>query len=268
MRVVKAFAQEERRYANFERSASRVFSQQMVSTRIAGVLQPAHRLPAADRPRRSCSSSAGDRSSPGTRRWATSRPSTRTCSRCWGRCARLGISLGLAQRATASGARLFQILDREPELVAPAGAQPLPPGAGDVRLDHVSLRYEGAHRRGAARRHAARRRRARPSRWSAARARARRRSSPCSRGCTTRPRARCASTAPTSATSTCGRCAARSRSSTTTRSCSRRACATTSPTRGPTPPTRRSSRPPAARRRTSSSSGCPTATRRASASAG
>ena len=50
----------------------------------------------------------------------------------------LGISLGLAQRATASGVRLFQILDREPELVAPADAPPLPAGAGDVRLDHVT----------------------------------------------------------------------------------------------------------------------------------
>ena len=29
----------------------------------------------------------------------------------------LGIALGLAQRATASGARLFELLDREPRLV-------------------------------------------------------------------------------------------------------------------------------------------------------
>ena len=33
----------------------------------------------------------------------------------------LGIALGLAQRATASGARLFELLDREPRLVAPGG---------------------------------------------------------------------------------------------------------------------------------------------------
>ena len=42
----------------------------------------------------------------------------------------LGVSLNLAQRATASGARMFEILDREPRIVAPAGAPPLPPGAG------------------------------------------------------------------------------------------------------------------------------------------
>jgi len=56
----------------------------------------------------------------------------------------LGISLGMAQRATASGARLFQILDRAPRLVAPPGAPPLPAGSGRVELRGVSLRYEGA----------------------------------------------------------------------------------------------------------------------------
>src|SRR5215218_5847344 len=40
VRVVKSFAQEHRRYANFERSASRVFAQQMVSTRIQAFYNP------------------------------------------------------------------------------------------------------------------------------------------------------------------------------------------------------------------------------------
>jgi ABC-type multidrug transport system fused ATPase/permease subunit len=56
----------------------------------------------------------------------------------------LGISLGMAQRATASGARLFEILDREPRIVSPPGAAPLPPGSGRVELRDVTLRYEGA----------------------------------------------------------------------------------------------------------------------------
>ena len=64
----------------------------------------------------------------------------------------LGISLGMAQRATASGARLFQILDREPRIVSPPGAPPLPPGSGRVELRDVELRYEGAARARAARR--------------------------------------------------------------------------------------------------------------------
>ncbi len=58
----------------------------------------------------------------------------------------LGISLGMAQRATASGARLFEILDREPRVIARPGAGPLPSGHGRVELRDVSLRYEDAAR--------------------------------------------------------------------------------------------------------------------------
>jgi ATP-binding cassette subfamily B protein len=50
----------------------------------------------------------------------------------------------MAQRATASGARVFQILDRAPELVDAPGAQPLPDGSGRVELRNVTVRYEGA----------------------------------------------------------------------------------------------------------------------------
>jgi ABC-type multidrug transport system fused ATPase/permease subunit len=53
------------------------------------------------------------------------------------------VSLALAQRATASGARLFEVLDRAPRIVAPAGAPPLPPGRGRVELEHVSFAYAG-----------------------------------------------------------------------------------------------------------------------------
>jgi ATP-binding cassette subfamily B protein len=56
----------------------------------------------------------------------------------------LGVSLTMAQRATASGARIFQILDRAPRITAPADAPPLPPGNGHVRFEAVSLRYAGA----------------------------------------------------------------------------------------------------------------------------
>jgi len=56
----------------------------------------------------------------------------------------LGISLTMAQRATASGARIFQILDRAPRLQTQPGAPPLPRGDGEIRFEHVSLRYEGA----------------------------------------------------------------------------------------------------------------------------
>ena len=57
-----------------------------------------------------------------------------------------GVSLGLAQRATASGARLFQVLDREPRVTSRPGAPPLPRGRGEVRFEQASLRYPGASR--------------------------------------------------------------------------------------------------------------------------
>jgi ABC-type multidrug transport system fused ATPase/permease subunit len=56
----------------------------------------------------------------------------------------LGMSLGMAQRATASGARVFQILDRRPEIVTPDDAPPLPAGSGRVTFEHVTLQYDGA----------------------------------------------------------------------------------------------------------------------------
>jgi ATP-binding cassette, subfamily B, bacterial len=58
----------------------------------------------------------------------------------------LGYMLGAAQRATASGARIFQVLDREPEIVAAADAPGLPDGNGRVELRGVSLAFPGATR--------------------------------------------------------------------------------------------------------------------------
>jgi ABC-type multidrug transport system fused ATPase/permease subunit len=54
----------------------------------------------------------------------------------------LGVTLGLAQRATASGQRIFQVLDRDPRILAPPGAPPLPPGSGHVQFRDVTLRYD------------------------------------------------------------------------------------------------------------------------------
>jgi len=62
----------------------------------------------------------------------------------------LGVILNLAQRATASGARLFQVLDRPPRLTAPFDAPPLPAGNGHVQLQGVTLRYDESDEFGAA----------------------------------------------------------------------------------------------------------------------
>src|SRR5690242_11451197 len=46
----------------------------------------------------------------------------------------LGIALGMAQRAVASGNRVFEILDRDPEIEPPLHPLPLPSGDGRVRF--------------------------------------------------------------------------------------------------------------------------------------
>jgi len=56
----------------------------------------------------------------------------------------LGMALGMAQRAVASGNRLFEILDREPRVASPPDAPPLPPGDGRVEFRGASLRYDGS----------------------------------------------------------------------------------------------------------------------------
>jgi ABC-type multidrug transport system fused ATPase/permease subunit len=56
----------------------------------------------------------------------------------------LGMSLSMAQRAVASGNRMFEILDRQPSMESPPGAPALPEGRGQVSLQRVTLRYDGA----------------------------------------------------------------------------------------------------------------------------
>ena len=79
----------------------------------------------------------------------------------------LGIALGMAQRATASGARMFELLDREPQIVAPPGAPPLPEGRGRVELRDVRVHVRGRARRRRCTTSTSSSRPARRSRWSA-----------------------------------------------------------------------------------------------------
>jgi ATP-binding cassette, subfamily B, bacterial len=58
----------------------------------------------------------------------------------------LGYTLSAAQRATASGARIFQILDREPAMPIPPNAPGLPAGPGRVSFRGAGLTFEGTTR--------------------------------------------------------------------------------------------------------------------------
>jgi ATP-binding cassette, subfamily B, bacterial len=53
----------------------------------------------------------------------------------------LGMWIGQAQRATASGERIFQVMDEKEDVADRPGAIELPPGPGDVRFESVSFEY-------------------------------------------------------------------------------------------------------------------------------
>jgi ATP-binding cassette subfamily B protein len=54
----------------------------------------------------------------------------------------LGMWIGQAQRATASGERIFEILDEPEEIADAAGARELPPGDGRIRFEDVTFEYD------------------------------------------------------------------------------------------------------------------------------
>ncbi|MGN6429461.1 MAG: ABC transporter ATP-binding protein [Gaiellaceae bacterium] len=53
----------------------------------------------------------------------------------------LGMWIGQAQRATASGERIFQVMDEEIEVSNRPGARELPAGGGEIRFERVGFEY-------------------------------------------------------------------------------------------------------------------------------
>jgi ATP-binding cassette subfamily B protein len=143
IRVVKAFAQEQRQLDRFGHTVERVFDQQMLATRIQAFYNPlisflpnlglAAILLFGGRAVINGSLSLGAFTAFYAYLLMLISP-MRT----------LGYMLGAAQRSTASGARIFQVLDREPQIESPPDAPPLPAGGGHVSLRRVSLTFEGA----------------------------------------------------------------------------------------------------------------------------
>ncbi len=54
----------------------------------------------------------------------------------------LGMWIGQAQRATASGERFFEVIDEPEDVADPRTAQPLPPGPGHIVFEGVDFAYE------------------------------------------------------------------------------------------------------------------------------
>jgi ATP-binding cassette subfamily B protein len=57
----------------------------------------------------------------------------------------LGMWIGQAQRATASGERIFQVMDEPEEVSDRPRARDLPPGRGEIRLEDVGFEYLHGH---------------------------------------------------------------------------------------------------------------------------
>jgi ABC-type multidrug transport system fused ATPase/permease subunit len=143
IRIVKAFAREEHMLARFSRSVTRVFDQNIYSTRLRAFYSPmlgflpslglAVVLLIGGRQVISGGLNLGEFTAFYTYLIMLTGPMRM-----------LGMSLGMAQRAIASGNRLFEILDREPRIESRPDAPPLPAGPGRVSLQGVSLAYDGA----------------------------------------------------------------------------------------------------------------------------
>jgi ATP-binding cassette subfamily B protein len=140
VRVVKSFAAEDRQLERFRGKVARVFSKSMYTTRLQAFYNPflaflpnlglAVILLVGGRQVVHGSLTLGDFTAFYTYLLMLIGPMRM-----------LGIALGLAQRATASGARLLEILDTEPRISSPADAPPLPEGRGRVELRHVTFAY-------------------------------------------------------------------------------------------------------------------------------
>jgi ABC-type multidrug transport system fused ATPase/permease subunit len=142
VRVVKAFAQEQRQLRRFRHSVKRVFDQSLVSARLRAFYSPfltflpqlglAALLFVGGRQAIQGTITVGDFVAFYGYVLMLISPMRM-----------LGIALGMAQRAVASGARVFELLDRQPRLTAAPNAPELPTGGGRVEMRGVTFGYDG-----------------------------------------------------------------------------------------------------------------------------
>jgi ABC-type multidrug transport system fused ATPase/permease subunit len=142
IRIVKAFAREREQLARFARRVSRVFDQSMYATRLRAHYNPmisflpnlglAAVLLVGGRQVISGSLTLGQFTAFYSYLLMLMFPMRM-----------LGMALGMAQRAVASGNRVFQVLDRGPRVTSPPNAQPLPLGRGEVIFRSATLSYDG-----------------------------------------------------------------------------------------------------------------------------
>jgi ABC-type multidrug transport system fused ATPase/permease subunit len=142
VRVVKAFAQEGRQLDRFRHSVQRVFDQQLYATRIQAFYNPLISF----LPNLGLAAIllfGGHEVIEGSLSVGAFTAFYAYLLMLISPMQTLGYMLGAAQRSTASGARIFQILDREPQIVSPPDAPALPQGTGHVVMRGVGLTFEG-----------------------------------------------------------------------------------------------------------------------------
>jgi ATP-binding cassette subfamily B protein len=142
VRVVKGFAREQRQLHRFHRSVGRVFDQSMISTRLRAFYSPyLGFLPQLGLA--AIVLVGGRQAIDGTITVGDFVAFYGYVLMLTGPMRMLGVSLGMAQRAIASGYRVFELLDREPGLTSKPGAPALPAGGGRVQLRGVTFAYDG-----------------------------------------------------------------------------------------------------------------------------
>jgi ATP-binding cassette, subfamily B, bacterial len=143
VRVVKAFAREDRQLFHFRGSVQRVFDQNLISTRLRAFYNPL----IAFLPQLGLAAVllvGGRQVIDGTLTTGEFAAFYTYVLLLAGPMRMLGIALGMSQRAVASGARLFEVLDRPPDPDVPPGLPELPAGDGRVELHEVSFAFPGA----------------------------------------------------------------------------------------------------------------------------
>jgi ABC-type multidrug transport system fused ATPase/permease subunit len=143
IRIVKAFAREEHQLHRFRRAVTRVFDQSIYSTRLQAFFSPLLGL----LPQLGIALVlliGGRQVIAGNLSLGNFTAFYTYVAMLAGPMRMLGMTLGMAQRAIASGNRLFEILDRDPQIESPPEAPPLPAGGGRVEMSGVTLRYDGA----------------------------------------------------------------------------------------------------------------------------
>jgi ABC-type multidrug transport system fused ATPase/permease subunit len=143
IRIVKAFARERHMLDRFRHSVNRVFEQSMVSARLQAFYTPLMGF----LPNLGLAAVllvGGEQVIHGDIKSGELAAFASYIAMLSGPVRWLGMSLSMAQRATASGNRMFEILDREPSMQSPPGAPTLPEGNGRVSLQRVTLRYDGS----------------------------------------------------------------------------------------------------------------------------